>query len=215
MKRRQQLREQLNGPGGEQMKQRIRAEMRRRMMQTPGGEPFGPGFGGPGFGGPGFGGPSGMAGGFGGPGGAGFGGPGVRNFGGGMRGARGTMGGGFGRKLDLTPLNLTVDQKTRIKEIRSANRERAREYRQVLMQKQAALHSLIFSPTASDADIRSARREVRKAQDAVEEVGFNDLLSIRGVLTAEQRQRLPQIAPPMPGAPSTASVSTSARRVQK
>jgi Spy/CpxP family protein refolding chaperone len=142
-----------------------------------------------------------------------------------MRGGGGMRGGGMrgfgGHKLDLTPLGLTDDQKSRIKEIRQANRERARDFRQTLMQKQQALHSLIFSPTATDAQIRTARHEVRKAQDQLEEVGLDDLLQIRALLTKEQRQRLPQIAPPGPGRPpgpperTTASASTTARRLEK
>lgn len=132
------------------------------------------------------------------------------------------MSGPFGgRKLDLTPLNLTEEQKTKIKSIRQANRDRAKDFRQTLIQKQQALHSLIFSPTASEDQIRAARKEVRKAQDSLEEIGLNDLLQIRGLLTAEQRQRLPQIAPAPPGrrpaAPqnATASATTSARRIEK
>jgi Spy/CpxP family protein refolding chaperone len=54
---------------------------------------------------------------------------------------------------------------------------------------------MIFSPDATDAQIRATRKEVRKMQDEMEELNLEDLLSIRGVLTAEQRQRLPQIAP--------------------
>jgi Spy/CpxP family protein refolding chaperone len=146
-----------------------------------------------------------------------FGGRGVRDFG----GMRGRGGGGFGgHKLDLTPLNLSEEQKTKIKAIRQANRERAKDFRQTLMQKQIALHSLIFSPNATDVQIRAARKEVRKAQDSLEEVGLDDLLQIRGLLTSEQRQRLPQIAPPPPGRGgggpnATASASTSARRIEK
>jgi Spy/CpxP family protein refolding chaperone len=233
------------GQGSEQLRRHIRDAMQRRRMMnnsmTPGEEPVGPG--GPGgFGGRGgFGGPGGPGGlgrsqdpeamgpdGFGG--GDGFrgggrrfgGGPGVQNFGGMRRGGgegfRG-KGGGFGHKLDLTPLGLTEDQKARIKQIRQLNRERAKDFRQTLMQKQQALHSLIFSPTASDAQIRAARKEVRRAQDSLEEIGLDDLLQIRGLLTNDQRQKLPQIAPPLPGGRQsqneTASANTSARRIEK
>ena len=187
-----------------------------------GGGSFGPGGGGgfgPGGGG-GFG--PGGGGGFGPGGGGGFGpgGEGGRGMRGAMRGDGGSMRGFAGHKLDLTPLQLTDDQKSKIKEIRQVNRDRARDFRQTLIQKQQTLHQLIFSATATDSQIRSARHEVRKAQDSLEEVGLDDLLQIRALLTKEQRQRLPQIAPPAPGRPpsgepATASASTSARRIDK
>lgn len=124
------------------------------------------------------------------------------------------MGGAFGgHRLDLTSLNLSDEQKQRIKGLRQGNRDRARDVRQALMQKQMQLHSMVFSPDTSDVQIRAMHKEVRRAQDQMEQVNLDYLLSIRSVLTAEQRQRLPQIAPPPPGGqrPSTAMN----RRAQK
>jgi Spy/CpxP family protein refolding chaperone len=72
------------------------------------------------------------------------------------------------------------------------------------MGKQMTLRNMIFSPDATDAQIRATRKEVRRMQDEMEELNLEDLLAIRGVLTAEQKQRLPQIAPGQRG-PRTAN----------
>lgn len=116
---------------------------------------------------------------------------------GGMEGAFGALGGH--RQLDLTSLNLTEQQKQRVKQIRTATKERAREARRLVMTKQVALRGMLFSATATDAQIRASRKELRSAQDQMDELNLDDLLQIRGVLTAQQKQRLPELAPPPPG----------------
>lgn len=116
----------------------------------------------------------------------------------GMRRAGPMMGGGLmgGRKqLDLTPLNLTQEQKQHIRQIRQGIRGQAKEARQELQRRQLALRSLLFSPDASDSEIRQARRALRDAQDRMDDINLNDLLQVRGVLTREQKQKLPQLAP--------------------
>jgi Spy/CpxP family protein refolding chaperone len=119
---------------------------------------------------------------------------------GGIRGGR--MGGlrGGHHALDLTPLNLNEDQKNRIKQIRQSTRERARTTKQSLMQKQLQLRDLLFSADASDAKIRAARKEVRQAQEQLDDLNIEDLLKIRSVLTAEQKQKLPDLKPNPAGA---------------
>lgn len=123
-------------------------------------------------------------------------------FGNQMQGRRHPGAGGMsmgmlgGRKsLDLTPLNLSEEQKQRIRQIRTATRERAKDARQLLMQRQMQLRDMLFSPNASEQQIRAARKQLRAAQDELDDLNLNDLLQIRSVLTAEQRQRLPEIAP--------------------
>lgn len=126
----------------------------------------------------------------------------ARGAGGGPRGM--TMGTPFGiagggkKQLDLTPLNLTEQQKQEIKQLRQASRERAREMKQKVLQRQMALRELIFSADANETQIKAARRQLREAQNQMDEINLDDLLNIRRVLTAEQRQKLPDIAPAMP-----------------
>jgi hypothetical protein len=106
---------------------------------------------------------------------------------------------GSRRPLDLTPLNLSDEQKQRIKDMRQASRERARDARQLVMQRQRELHEMLFSADAPEAKIRQARHQLRQAQEQMDDINMEDLLGIRRVLTAEQRQKLPGLAPPAPG----------------
>ncbi len=199
------------GPDGQNARQQWRRK--RRWMQ-----------GGPGEGNPGQGGEPGML-----PGGGGFqsGGPGMPGgmrrgggggFGGGMPGgmAPGGMGGGGfgagmgkgngrfhagGHRLDLTPLNLTEQQKSRIQSLHEQARGQAKDIRKRLALKQLKLRDLLFSPDATDAQILAARRDMRELQDKMDELNVKDMLAIRGVLTPEQKAKLPII---MPGRRETA-----------
>ncbi|HEY9870842.1 MAG TPA: Spy/CpxP family protein refolding chaperone [Candidatus Obscuribacterales bacterium] len=101
----------------------------------------------------------------------------------------------FGGPLDLTPLGLSEEQKDRIRQIRSQSAVKARELRRVLKLKRAEMKDLMFDPDASDAQIKARRQELRRLQDQLEDVILSDFLALRGVLTAEQRQRLPEVKP--------------------
>ncbi len=186
------------------------------------GGPGGPGgFGGPGgpggFGGPGFGGPGGPDGpqdmGAGGPGEVDFGGQGrrfhgQRNFGGaeneGMpfnrrgfaqEGRMRPKQGMGGRQLDLTPLGLTEEQKNKIKSMREQTKLKVKELRQGLSAKQNEMRSLMFSPTATEAQIRTSCSQMRKLQTQMDDANMNDLLAIRGMLTSDQKKKLPECMP--------------------
>lgn len=171
------------------------------------------GFGGDGQQGPGFeGGPGAMPGMPGGPGAMGPGrpdGPGGmggpdrgrgENFGG-FHQRRGAMGGGmsgagFGSKpLDLTPLGLTEPQKTKIQAMRQQTKLKLRDIKKGVAEKQMNMRNLMFSPDASEAQIRGARRELRTLQDQMDETNLNDLLAIRSLLTPEQKKKLPDCMP--------------------
>ncbi|MBY0550132.1 MAG: Spy/CpxP family protein refolding chaperone [Candidatus Obscuribacterales bacterium] len=139
---------------------------------------------------------SGRPGGFGGRGQGGF--PGGQGGRGGFRGpGRQGMPGGMQRRpaIDLTPLNLTEEQKTKIEGMRQQTRTKVKELRRGMMQKQAQMRNLMFSPDASEAQIRSAREELRAIQNQVDETNLNDLLGIRSLLTAEQKKHLPECTP--------------------
>lgn len=190
--------QQRAGGNGEFAERRRRMRQRMEQMQNGGGPGEGPGGNGAGpgnAGGPGPGGPEGQ----------GLRGRGVGGGGSGGAGGRGmSMGtpfgiGGSGRKqLDLTPLNLTEQQKQQIKQSRQSTRERMRDTKQKVTERQMALREMIFSPDASEAQIKAARKQLREAQNQMDEISLDDLLNIRRVLTAEQRQKLPEIAPPIP-----------------
>lgn len=121
--------------------------------------------------------------------------------GGGGRFKNGFGGGGgganmFGRKaLDLTSLNLSPDQKQKIKEMRGQLAPKTRELRKQLNAKRLELRDMMFEASAGDDQVRAKRKEVRQLQDKVEDMQLNDFLGIRSVLTADQRQKLTDLKP--------------------
>lgn len=118
---------------------------------------------------------------------------------GGQFGGRGRFAGAK-RALDLTPLNLTEEQKSKIQQLRVEKAGRARELKRKLMADRQELKDLMFDPAASDDTIRSKMRDIRKSQNEAEEMRVNDFLSIRNILTPEQRKRLPEVKPGGPRA---------------
>ena len=57
------------------------------------------------------------------------------------------------------------------------------------------MRDLMFDPTATDGQIRAKRQELRRMQDELEDVVIGDFLSLRSILTPEQRKKLPEIKP--------------------
>ena len=105
-------------------------------------------------------------------------------------------GGGFGgRQLDLTPLGLNDEQKEKIRAMREQTKTKVKDIRKDLLTKQEEMRKLMFNPDASEAQIRAASTQVRKLQTQMDDANMNDLLAIRGMLTPEQRKKLPDCAP--------------------
>jgi len=105
----------------------------------------------------------------------------------------------FGREpLDLTKLNLTQDQKTKIQTMRSANGQKARALHADLKQRREKFREMLFDPNASNDEILAMRREVNKLQTQAEDLMLTDFLGIRKLLTKEQMELLPSIRPQEP-----------------
>jgi Spy/CpxP family protein refolding chaperone len=118
--------------------------------------------------------------------------------GGARRGFQNNLSGGnlFGKRpLDLTSLALTPEQKQRIQAMRGQVGPKTRELRKTLNAKRAELRDMMFEASAGDDQVRAKRKEVRQLQDKVEEMQLNDFLSIRSVLTPDQRQKLTDLKP--------------------
>lgn len=118
------------------------------------------------------------------------------------------------RQLDLTPLGLSPEQKSKIQQMRELSRPKARELQRTLVTKRAAMRDLIFNPTASEAQIRSTRNELRKTQEQLDDINLNEILHIRSLLTPEQRNKLPECKPslrrnPKATSPEQATPNTS------
>ncbi len=114
------------------------------------------------------------------------------------------MGGGMGigrNPLNLTALNLTEDQKNKIKTMRTQAQTKAKDLQNSLRTKRMEMRDMLFDPDASVKQIKAKHEEVRKIQEQVEGLMIDDFLSIRSVLTPEQKKKLPSLKPGGPGGP--------------
>lgn len=128
----------------------------------------------------------------------------VRNRLRGMQG--GGLSGGIGGKglgmpgrtpLNLTELNLSEEQKNKIKMMRSQTHAKAKELQKDIKAKRAEMRDLLFEPGSTDEQIRAKHSELRKIQGEAESLMIDDFIAIRSVLTAEQKRKLPSIKPGM------------------
>ncbi len=109
----------------------------------------------------------------------------------GMKMRMGNNSGGMNRSpLDLSQLNLTDEQKTRITEQRSKAKGQAKELQAAIKVKRLEMRDMMFDPAYSPEQIRAKRAELRKVQEQAEMLMLNDFLSMRAVLTADQIRRL-------------------------
>lgn len=143
---------------------------------------------------------------------------------GGFGGAPKLSGGLFGKTaLDFSPLGLSDEQKQRIQQIRGQNGARARELQKTLKAQRDNMRDMMFEPAANDDAIRQKRKQVRQMQNQLEEIQIGDFLSIRKVLTAEQRQRFADLKPSdekvvgrmMPPPGESSSVSNIPKSMQR
>ena len=121
-------------------------------------------------------------------------------------------GGVFGKgPLDLTALNLTDEQKQKIAQMHSDNGAKMRDLMRKRRDLTNQMRDLMFDPEVNETQIRAKRDEVRQVQEKLEDLRLNDFLSIRSLLSAEQRQKLKDVKianrphddgpPPGPGQP--------------
>jgi Spy/CpxP family protein refolding chaperone len=95
-----------------------------------------------------------------------------------------------GLPLDLSSLNLTAEQKQTIQQLRGQSADKARVLRQKIKSQRQEMKNLMFDPEASDATIRAKQKELRKLHEQMEEAMLNDFLSVKAVLTPEQKKKL-------------------------
>lgn len=99
--------------------------------------------------------------------------------------------------LNLTELNLSEEQKNKIKTMRSQTQAKAKELQKDIKAKRAEMRDLLFEPGSTDDQIRAKHSELRKIQGEAESLMIDDFIAIRSVLTAEQKKKLPSIKPGM------------------
>jgi len=112
--------------------------------------------------------------------------------------------------LDFSQLNLTEEQKSKIKATRDKNTARAREIKQSLMGKRGELFDMMFSETSTNEQILAKNDEIRALKDEQEKLMLNDFLANRAVLTAEQRKKRAELKPELPPRKMRAAAGVSA-----
>lgn len=138
--------------------------------------------------------------------------------GGDRRGNR-EAGGVFGKgPLDLTALNLTDEQKQKIAQMHGDNGAKMRDLMRKRRDLTTQMRDLMFDPDVNETQIRAKRDEVRQVQEKLEDLRLNDFLSIRSLLTAEQRQKLKDVKianrPHDDGSPSPPALAQPAKRAE-
>ena len=105
--------------------------------------------------------------------------------------------GGFGHMpLDFSMLNLTEDQKNKIKAIRGRNAARSKELRQQVGTKRSEFRDLMFAADSTKQQLTSKQAEMRALKNESEDLMLSDFLAIKAVLTPEQRKKLSENKPP-------------------
>ncbi len=100
----------------------------------------------------------------------------------------------FGRgPLDLTALGLTDDQKQKIAQMHADNGIKMRELMKKRRELMGQMRDTMFQADVSEAQIKAKRDEVRQVQERLEDLRLNDFLSIRALLTPEQKLKLKDI----------------------
>lgn len=92
----------------------------------------------------------------------------------------------------LKQLNLSPEQLQKLKTIRDRNPNRMRELAQQLRQANKELRNLLVSTESSDA-IRAKHTQVLSLQQELQKQHFERMLSMREILTPQQRSQLNEI----------------------
>lgn len=92
----------------------------------------------------------------------------------------------------LKQLNLSLEQLQKLKTIRDRNPNRMRELAQQLRQANKELRDLLVSTESSDA-IRAKHTQVLSLQQELQKQHFERMLSMREILTPQQRSQLNEI----------------------
>jgi Spy/CpxP family protein refolding chaperone len=126
--------------------------------------------------------------------------PGMERAGGGNRGGHSRQFGGGGRMpgmgpLDLSVLNLSEEQKTKIRTLRESSASRGKELMQNLKQSRLQMRDMMFDPEVSEKTLRSRHAQLKKQEEELGSLMIDDFLSIRSVLTPEQMKHLPELKP--------------------
>lgn len=92
-------------------------------------------------------------------------------------------------------LNLSSEQREKIKTIRQQGQERTKAQREQLMTKRKELHELVRSASSTRDQAIAKQREVNTLQNQLSEARMSAWFEMRDVLTPEQRKQLSELKP--------------------
>jgi len=92
-------------------------------------------------------------------------------------------------------LNLTAEQREKIKTLRQQGQERTKAQREQLVTKRKELHELVRSAGSTREQAIAKQREVNALQDQLSEVRLSTWFEMRAVLTPEQVKQLSELKP--------------------
>jgi len=90
-------------------------------------------------------------------------------------------------------LNLSADQKQKMQGVRDRYKEQVSQRMQAVRQARQELETMMSSSTANASQMREKHRQIMGLRQQLEEVQFESTLSMREVLTSEQRSQLSQL----------------------
>lgn len=102
--------------------------------------------------------------------------------------ARGGGGGGAHLKKVLEELNLTDEQKTKIKEVREGHGKAMKQSRASLKEARQAMEEAVKSD-ASKGDLLKKFESLQELRNKMGKARFEMILAVREILTSEQRQK--------------------------
>ena len=90
-------------------------------------------------------------------------------------------------------LNLSADQKQQMQAVRDRYKEQVSQRMQAVRQARQELETMMSSATANASQMRDKHRQIMGLRQQLEEAQFESTLSMREVLTPEQRSQLSQL----------------------
>ena len=104
---------------------------------------------------------------------------------------RGEKGHGGMRKI-LKQLELTEEQKVKLKNHRESHKDNKKELRGKMKDARQRMKSA-FTSNSSDSELRSLHSEIKALKSQIADTRFEKMLFIRSVLTTEQRVKFQEL----------------------
>ncbi len=103
-------------------------------------------------------------------------------------------GGGEGKEMAraLKQLNLSEEQKKKLKEMRKANKEKKFESQGELKKLREEMKTK-FASDAPESELKAIHAKIKSLRDQKAEARFQKMLTIRSVLTVEQRKKFQEL----------------------